>query len=371
MQRLMELASRELDVYFDIPAHHDGEQDHHDINTLEQYLQQYFRPRACFVGAGEGRCENHKELKDRRTQCIELLIRAASQPRNSIGTDLAAFNERKPSAQGDDSVVSSRGDNDNGAHTVRSSPEATSATRSGLMYDIDQSLRELIMSVQASEEDGQIYVLFRDDETLQRSLEMFPLLRGRLKLCHAVKDIKGCSLTDEDHLDEAAQRACLRNLLHLKVIYPTRQVGDLMIVRAECTKGELQRARARLSPHEKLIQDGRLYPPFGVVPRHGQFPAHSTGTGEGFAWPHISEYSECARTSARSAWEILGPELGIPGHMDASDMDVHSPGEQAWVDSAEHQNRRWSFTASKKPAVGRRSRTMSDHDPVITSVMRV
>jgi len=183
--------------------------------------------------------------------------------------------------------------------------------------DLPDKLREAISSVQACDDEGHVYLLFRNEESLIQSLQTFPVLRQGMKLCHALDKSK--DIPDEDFLPEDQQIASLRNHLHLQVIYQDGETADLFILRGENSQHDMQTIRSRLAPYEKLIQFGVPQPPFGCVPQ-GKFPYHATGAGEGYPWVHINEYALYTQRSARCAWGSISRLLQFE---DTEDIEAH------------------------------------------------
>jgi len=289
--RMISLARAKLECNFDVPEHYDHEINESDHTHIFKTIFQFERPRCRFVAAGAECCEGSEMLAKRLQSCLGFLMRAASF----------------------EVVVPLR-------ETRASSPECGGARRATEMADLEQevpsdlqrsdlprSMCNLLASVQPCFADGHVYCYFYSEESLLKSFQVFPLLYDGLRVCHGLTTLKDTEFEDEHFLDVEEQRSALRNVLHLKVLYPDAQMGDLLILRGENTHADLKAVRARLAPHEKLIQGGKVFPPFGVVP-HGLFPGHSTGFGEGYPWAHIAEYAHYAMYSARCAWKIIAQE---------------------------------------------------------------
>jgi len=285
LRNLMELGRTKLDCCFDIPAHFDDTLDINDASTIDKCIAMFELPRARFVTNQVGEKE-----KPSLRQCMLFL--------QEVGRRAETFSSAQAPTDDVDRAVHS------GIDDCEEVPWG----------DLPHSMRELIVSVQPFP-DGHLYVLFRNEAALRKSFADFTALRGlsqqpdatisSLKVCHALDNASG--LKDGDFLSEMEQEACLRHVLHVKVIYHTRELADLFILRGEHTNPSLKAAHERLAPHQKMFHEGKLYPPIGVVPR-GKFPNNSTGSGEGYQWPHISEYAEYAKRSASSAWDIIESE---------------------------------------------------------------
>jgi len=298
VRRLLQLGRSKLGCHFDVPVHHDGIQDASDMITLEQYITGFEKPRARFIQGGVEAVRDAKELLARYNQCIDFLMRVSAD-----SSDGGAGSGSEVSLD----VLDRREERE---------------PRTALWLDLPNGMRGLIHSVEQDPKDGHVYVLFECEYSLLKCTEIYPLLVGGLRICQALEITGG--LSDDYFLEEAEQEAYLRRVLHIKVIYQTHQLGDILFVHGECSRRELETVRAQLAPMERLVQGWRLAPPLGIVPR-GSFPSHSTGSGEGYTWPHIREYSLYSKRSAEQAWPVVERWLEEAADVEKTDTDAKNP----------------------------------------------
>jgi len=175
----------------------------------------------------------------------------------------------------------------------------------------DASLLKRLMS-HCRKRDGHVYLYFKDDRSVCSAYHRFEFIRKNFKLCQAVDDPKE-KLKPEYYLDgDVIRSETVRNVVHLKVHYSNRMVGDVYILRGELGPKDIEMTREKLKKWET---------PFATK---GKFPAHSTGIGEGHSWEHMDEYAKYAIQSAEQAWS------GIPDPLEDSLLRPWSEEIKLW-----------------------------------------
>ena len=180
------------------------------------------------------------------------------------------------------------------------------------------SIRQLVCGVKEFH-DGHVYVYFHSEAAVCNFFETYPAAAMQLKMCHAlVSGDLGASM----FLPVVDQQLLLRNVLHVEAVYADGNKGQVYFLRGEIDSDRLAEVRKNLAPDERKCSNGQ--PPMGVVP-DGQFPSHSTGSGEGYGWAHINAYAAYAKASAAQAWygpTGLARRLGVSSESSNSNSMV-------------------------------------------------